>query len=649
MIKQLKKWFEKKPEAVSRKGFRGSWFSVGLKMMIGVGLISNLTIGLLIYINFSATVQMGKKTDGLLETNMKMNEDLRNEIIHLQKKYLEVPKHLVVDSSKQIEQWFAQAYGVTKWSELNGRQSYRKLFSRSQRRDVAKGRFVVRQNDDTTLLVARGVLDGQGQFSDRVKMTTLNVRQPARAIETIKARVIDTANTESSTDALKQQILILKNRMADEAIAAESVRNQILYKVEELEKQKQGLAAFRKEKQNMITIIAVAAILVNLLLLHFVARYVVERPLKKLTIAVDQINKGVSAEIPYRNRKDRIGILSGAVAKFESVLARLKKEDARKKNQEIAVQMLINQTASVIEELQNKSMAMKNNAVDLKSLAKNTLDQTEGATGSVKNTVSQANAVSGSTRQLQISVADIGGQVAKQNGLIERINSEIEASKDEISHLMESSDQVNDIVDIVKNIAKETKLLALNARIEAARSGDAGKGFTVVAQEVRQLSLQTEVANEDILEKITSIREASRIIVGRIQQVEKRIEHLTATGLQISTAVELQSTSVQGILRSAETSAHEMHAVSKRILSVKDAARKTSANAAGVQASSKEITDHLSNLMAQIKSQLAKAGLSAAAASPVILKESCGMSKQKELDRSKPKISEIVKPGRDAA
>ena len=76
-----------------------SWLSVGLKIMIGVGLVSNLSIGLLIYFNFMAFSEVAEKTNVLLEVSSSMNEHLRSNIFELQKKYLEIPKLLKSDAS----------------------------------------------------------------------------------------------------------------------------------------------------------------------------------------------------------------------------------------------------------------------------------------------------------------------------------------------------------------------------------------------------------------------------------------------------------------------------------------------------------------------------------------------------------------------
>jgi len=148
-----------------------------------------------------------------------------------------------------------------------------------------------------------------------------------------------------------------------------------------------------------------------------------------------------------------------------------------------------------------------------RSMAYNTKNQTSSVHASALRTVEQTADVANAARQLQSAVESISGQVSNQTRLVTDITSVTHASRKDMDHLRLASEEINEIVNIVKHISRETKLLALNARIEAARSGTAGKGFAVVAREVRELSLQTEAANQDIGMKIDSIQGACQALI----------------------------------------------------------------------------------------------------------------------------------------
>ena len=92
----------------------------------------------------------------------------------------------------------------------------------------------------------------------------------------------------------------------------------------------------------------------------------------------------------------------------------------------------------------------------------------------------------------------------------------------QVESLGQSSEEVHNIVDLIKEIADQTNLLALNAAIEAARAGEQGRGFAVVADNVRELAEKTVVAADDIATMIDKMRRGDRPI-GRSMKAQKAI------------------------------------------------------------------------------------------------------------------------------
>lgn len=608
MIINLFKKIWRSPSKGKNKN-QASWFSVGLKMMIGVGLISISCMGILVYINYQAFAQMGKETNALLDVNDEMNQELRSSIFELQQKYLDIPKLLQVNPTEEIMAWIKSSYTVSNESTIEGSDNYRPLFNRSQRRDISKGKYVVKSTDGN-LIIYKGLTDPNGEFKDAVHQFKIESTDPDTDKSIIEDRINTIIQNASSADALELKVLALKDTLTDEAIAAEKARNAILYKLEDMEKEKALLVQNRQAKQQTIGILAVAAILINLVLLHFMAWFIIEKPLKKLSKTIEQINQGEEATIPYQTRRDRIGVLAGTLLKFQGVLTHIRKEDQRKKQERQIIQDLIQSTSAMIETIQSKASTMKKSAIELSTLAVNTETQTNTATASAAKTVKQTDAVSSSARQLKSSVDTISDQIIKQNSLVEDINSVTQASMADIQHLTEASKKISEITHIVKNIAKESNLLALNARIEASKSGEAGKGFTVVANEVRGLSIQTSSANEDIAQKVASIQTASETIINHTKQIEQRIERLTQASLQISQTVEKQSSVTDGIAEHTHATSDNIKDVSDRILKVKEAAQTTSRFAGDVQSYSEQIEANLSGLLAETRQRLSSIGIS---------------------------------------
>lgn len=348
--------------------------SVGLKMMIGAGLFSNLCIGILLYVNVTAFFQIASKTNALLELNASMNRHLRSGIFDLQKKYLEIPKFLETDAAQDILTWMRQTFPIEKEETINGTDQYRFFFDRTQRRDVSMGKFVP-VPEKGTVVVSKGLMNRDGNFSDAVLRIFIKSEHPDLDIEKINAQLDMIESSMDTPDLIKQKIMDLKSLLADDAIAAETARNEILYKIEDIRKQESALLAYRQEKRNTIGIIAVLAIVINFALLHLTAFFVVEQPLRHLTRVIEKINRDEPALIPFQHRKDQIGVLAGALKNFQSAQIDLKKEDDRKKMEKTMIRGLIQKISGLIDGLQKKATAMKDTAGELSSLAADTEGQ----------------------------------------------------------------------------------------------------------------------------------------------------------------------------------------------------------------------------------------------------------------------------------
>ena len=186
--------------------------------------------------------------------------------------------------------------------------------------------------------------------------------------------------------------------------------------------------------------------------------------------------------------------------------------------------------------------------------------------------------------QVILAVVEISEQMRRGSGLgreaVERAN----ASRATIGVLTKAADQIGDIVTVINQIAEQTNLLALNATIEAARAGEAGRGFSVVAAEVKTLATQTGKSTEQIGTKVGEIQSATREVVSSLAGVAEIIDQLFSVTGQVAAAIEQQRGASENFAASAGDSSAAVSDFAGRMSGIADMVRRSRATAEEVAA-----------------------------------------------------------------
>lgn len=201
----------------------------------------------------------------------------------------------------------------------------------------------------------------------------------------------------------------------------------------------------------------------------------------------------------------------------------------------------------------------------LNALAHASGDQSRAAAASAAEASAAARAVATSVSTLSHSISSISASVEKQAALGAQARSTSGTGDDAVRRLALRTTDIADFTDRIRQIASRTNLLALNARIEAARAGDAGLGFAVVATEVKSLAEQTAAAAREIITLIDAMRGSADIATTSLRAVSGTVDHLADATATIRHAIDTQRGAAQAIERSAADTAIGADAIAQRI------------------------------------------------------------------------------------
>ena len=174
------------------------------------------------------------------------------------------------------------------------------------------------------------------------------------------------------------------------------------------------------------------------------------------------------------------------------------------------------------------------------------IEQIDAAVSDVANNISNTSATAGKTS----SKTQEGRNLLQDTiSSIQALSSQIETSTEVIHQLNSNSEKINSVVDTIKGIAEQTNLLALNAAIEAARAGEHGRGFAVVADEVRTLAGRTQESTEEINQMIIQLQTDTNQAVAVMNESAERVENVVQQAMKTGSALDIITESIEQINR----------------------------------------------------------------------------------------------------
>ncbi len=349
----------------------------------------------------------------------------------------------------------------------------------------------------------------------------------------------------------------------------------------------------------ILLILSVVIVGIAVVIIYVVGTKMAE-PIQKLRDECEVINSGdLRQETTSITTADEIGVLANGFNEMRKTMRTLLKDIANNAEQVAAASKDLttsaNQSSQASNLVANSIVAIAGGVAEQSQAADTTNQEAVNIAETANGIMEKTNAIAAVTHMTVESTE--GGRASIRNVVdqMKNISKAMQTIQNATNAMAESSEEINKIVGMISNIAGQTNLLALNAAIEAARAGEAGKGFAVVADEVRKLAEETDSSSKKIIEQIAK---NSAIMEGALAATTEGTENVKVGMSSVEAAdfvFDEISISIQALAGEVDSIAHSINAMAesangmrKSMDNIKEISEKNSNEAQNVSAATEQ-------------------------------------------------------------
>jgi methyl-accepting chemotaxis protein len=257
--------------------------------------------------------------------------------------------------------------------------------------------------------------------------------------------------------------------------------------------------------------------------------------------------------------------------------------------------------STIVETLSGEASSMGRTGEVLTSEATVTRQRAAAVAAASEEATANMQTVTAATAEFTASARNVGDDVMRSAEIVRRAVTQVEEASRTIAGLSRAAERIGEVIELINAIAAQTNLLALNATIEAARAGEMGRGFAIVAQEVKSLAGQTAGATSEISAHVGEVQSTTRNAVEAITAIGEIMSEVDDITRHVAEAVKAQVAASDEIARNVQQASAGIGNIAGNIRGVSDNAGRTEQHAGTTRSASGSVSEQSIRLADAVK------------------------------------------------